>query len=112
MQNSHKKVLNQFKAGTLEILVCTDSLARGIDIGLVDTVIKAKDLLLFGNFFKSTALHSADKFSNEQQTLGHRSSRTSHRNLPKLTSTAWDGRPERVSAIFSEISLPDPVKFE
>ena len=49
MQNSHKKVLNQFKAGTLEILVCTDSLARGIDIGLVDTVMKAKDLLLFLN---------------------------------------------------------------
>ena len=39
MQKKRVKILSQFKNGKLDILVCTDALARGIDIGRIDYVV-------------------------------------------------------------------------
>lgn len=38
-QEKRVKVLSKFKNGQLDILVCTDALARGIDIGSIDYVV-------------------------------------------------------------------------
>eukprot|EP00096_Caligus_rogercresseyi_P014153 TRINITY_DN6680_c0_g1_i1.p1 TRINITY_DN6680_c0_g1~~TRINITY_DN6680_c0_g1_i1.p1 ORF type:complete len:572 (-),score=143.54 TRINITY_DN6680_c0_g1_i1:50-1765(-) len=39
LKKGRKLVLEKFRRGKLDILVCTDALARGIDIGIIDSVI-------------------------------------------------------------------------
>ena len=38
-QEKRTKVLNQFKNGSLDFVVCTDALARGIDIGYISVFL-------------------------------------------------------------------------
>ena len=39
LNHNRKRILKQFESGAIEYLVCTDALARGIDIGQVDKVV-------------------------------------------------------------------------